>query len=215
MDDHSLFRNVLAEFLSQQSNLRVKIKVDNCKDLLFRLKDNPIDILLLDIFIPHNNCHETIDAIHREYPDIKIIIVSICTDVQIISQLVDLGIHSFISKNDEPNNLLEAIAAVSEDRIYRNYLYTEALFLNKENNSTRENVVIANLSEREKEIIRLMWSEKTNKEIAKLVFLSPRSIEKIRQDLKEKLGIKSIAGVFKFALLQGIISIHNVSSNVD
>ncbi|MET0394827.1 MAG: LuxR C-terminal-related transcriptional regulator, partial [Chitinophagaceae bacterium] len=88
--------------------------------------------------------------------------------------------------------------------IFRNHLFTEALYWNTEQNRVDPAAKIE-LDEREKQIIRLLWQEKTNKEIAEEIFLSIRSIEKIRQNLKARLSVRSTVGIFKYAIRTGII----------
>ena len=158
--------------------------------------------------MPKMNSIDAIKTINDDYPKIKIIVLSICTDLNIISNLLDIGIHAYLSKNEEPHKLVEAISSASQNRLYRNDLYTAALFLNKENSIKKSDFAPKTiLNEREKQIIQLLWEEKSNKEISQRVFLSVRSVEKIRQDIKEKLEFKSIAGLFRYALEQGIITV--------
>jgi DNA-binding NarL/FixJ family response regulator len=100
------------------------------------------------------------------------------------------------------------VMAVGEGRIYRNKLFTEALYWNKQHN-LQTNVNSANvvITEREKKVLQLIWEEKSNKEIASDLFLGVRSIEKIRQDLKIKLGVGSTLGMVKYAIDKGIIAL--------
>lgn len=207
-DDHSLFRKLLVDFLSEKKNLTINLETADAFELLSKLKKIPVDIVLLDLFMPGMNGIDTVTILRNEYPDIKIIIVSLCTDLKIISGLLDLGIYAYLSKADEPGNLLQAIVAASENRIYRNKLFTEALYIDKEQKINRHMKSPAYaLTEREKKIIQLLWEEKSNQEIASSVYLSVSSIEKLKQELKERLEVKSIIGLFKHALKYGIISI--------
>jgi len=97
--------------------------------------------------------------------------------------------------------------SISEQRIYRSRLFTEVLYWNKQNKiKASPGMINISLSEREQAILRLLWEEKSNKEIADALFLSVRSVEKIRQDMKEKLGVKSTIGLLKYALQKTIIS---------
>jgi len=206
LDDHTLFREALRNYLTQQKNIEVTIHESSAFELLHKLKRIPADILLIDLFMPQLNGNDAIKIVRSEFPQVRVIVLSMCTDLQTINNLLDIGIHGYISKDDEPENLLQAIKAVSERRIYRNKLFTEALYLNKQNviNSVKDDAIIA-FNERERKILQLLWDEKSNKEIANELFLSIRSIEKIRQDMKEKLGVKTTVGLFKYALKNKII----------
>jgi DNA-binding NarL/FixJ family response regulator len=208
VDDHVLFRRTLKSFLSEQENLHVNIQASDVFDLLNKLKNSSTDILLMDLFLPEINGSEALKAIRNEHPTLKIIVLSISMDMDLISDLLDVGIHGYITKTDEPEELLLAIRAVADNRIYRNRLFTEALYWNRQNNikgyMERSDV---SLNEREKKMLQLIWEEKSNKEIADELFLGVRSVEKIRQDMKEKIGVRSTVGLLKFAIVKRIIGV--------
>ena len=206
VDDHALFRKTLKAFLSEQNNIHVALQASDIFDLLHKLKSTPVDILLMDVFLPELNGNLAIKEIRAEYPEMKVLVLSMSRDLDLISDLLDSGIHGYISKADEPDELLTAIHAIASNRIYRNSLFTEAMYWNKQNRLKpfSDEVVIA-LNEREKRILQLIWEEKSNKEIADELFLGVRSVEKIRQDLKEKVGVRSTVGLLKYAINKGII----------
>lgn len=203
-DDHILFTNLLRDYLTQQKDLQVTVQASNLLELFTKLKRSPVDILLIDLIMPDLNGEDALRMIRQEYAHIKVIVLSMCTDILLINRLMDIGIYGFISKADDPGNLLEAIYAVSQGKIYRNKLLTEALYSSIQNNvkSGAGHIVF---DDREKKILQLLWEEKSNKEIAHEIFLSDRSVEKIRQHMKEKLGVKSTIGLLKYALAHKII----------
>src|SRR5882757_8225180 len=210
VDDHVLFRKTLKAFLSDQENINVAVQAADIFDLLSKLKTSSIDVLLMDIFLPELNGNEALKVIRNEYPMLKIIVLSMSTDMDLISDLLDAGIHGYISKGDEPEELLQAIRAVADNRIYRNRLFTEALYWNKQNNiKSHIEKTNVSLNEREKKMLQLIWEEKSNKEIADELFLGVRSVEKIRQDMKEKMGVKSTVGLLKYAINQRIIGVNS------
>ncbi len=204
-DDQRLFSEVIKNFLSQQARLQTVFEAD-AASLFTKLKTSQIDILAMEIITPGMNGVEMLKTIRNLYPGIKVIILSMSADLHLINELLDIGIYAYISKADEPENLLQAIRSVAEDKVYRNKLLTDALYLNRDENLKRnpksENIF---LNDREKKILQLLWEEKSNKDIANEIFLGVRSIEKIRQALKEKLGTKSTIGLIKYALNHKII----------
>jgi len=211
VDDHALFRKTLKEFLSEQKNIRVAIQASDIPDLHNKLREASIEILLMDIFLPGQNGDEALKTIRYEYPDLKILVLSMSTDMELISDLLDGGIHGYINKADEPEELLQAIGTVSEGRIYRNRIFTEALYWNRQNYikvDNNGNDIL--LNQREKKILQLIWEEKSNKEMADELFLGVRSIEKIRQDIKEKIGTKSTIGLMKYAINKKIVTVNPV-----
>lgn len=205
MDHHTLLIKALKNYISGQSNINVVIQSPDVRDLLNKLKDYSVQVLLMDI-LPKFDGAEVVKLIRQEYPGVKILILSTCTDMELLSNMMDLGVYGYISKSGEPEELIEAIVSLSEQRMFRNKMFTEILYWNKENNVKLDiNATTTLLNEREKEILKLLWEEKSNKEIADHLFLSVRSIEKIRQDLKEKIGVKSTVGLIKYAINKKII----------
>lgn len=208
-DDYTLFRKTLADYISQQPDISVTLQANSAHELCGQLKHTNVDLIVMDVFPPESNAIDTLQFCRNNFADLKIIILSDCTDLDMISTLLDIGIHAYISKADEPENLLHAIRAVHENKIYRNKFFTEALYWNKQNTATAEmgkrKVV---LDDRERRVIQLLWEEKSNKQIADTIFLSVRSVEKIRQEMKEKIGAKTVAGIFKYALKYKLIGVN-------
>jgi DNA-binding NarL/FixJ family response regulator len=206
LDDHIMFRKTLKNYLCEIRNLNVVIQSSDIPDLLNKLKQFQVHILLMDIFMPNLNGAEALKLIKEEYPEIKILILSTCTDMELLSNLLDLGVYGIVSKADEPEELIHAITSLSEGKLYRSTLLTEVIYWNKQTNIKKglESLNIT-LSDREIKILQLLWEEKSNKEIASELYLSVRSIEKIRQDMKEKLQTKSTIGLLKYAIQKRII----------
>jgi DNA-binding NarL/FixJ family response regulator len=206
VDDHVLFRKLLKSFLSDQKNIQINISVSDVYELLNQLKACPVDIVLMDIFMPGIDGIDGFKLIRNQYPDMKILIVSMSTDIAMISDLLDLGIHGYVAKSDEPEELLLAVHSIFEGRLYRNKHFTDALYWNKQMGIRPDNQKKKDeLNDRDKKVLQLIWEEKNNKEIANEMYLSTRSIEKIRQDMKEKIGVKSTVGLLKYAMKQNII----------
>ena len=206
VDDHVLFRETLKCFLLQQIDLRVTIERSNAADLIADLQKNSVDILLMDLFLPDLNGYEALKIVKTQYPDIKTIVLSMNTDLVLINSLLDIGIQGYVSKTDDPQSLLQAINAASENKLHRTKLITEALYHNRLVNSRRLNGMSRVVfDEREVRVLQLLWREKSNKEIAGEIFLSVRSVEKLRQDMKEKVGAKSTIGLLKYALCHNVI----------
>lgn len=210
VDDHTLFRKVLKNYLSEQKNMSVVLNSPDITDLLNRLKDHYIQVLIMDVYMPTLGGYEAVKIIRSQYPEIKILILSMCSDMDLLSDILDLGIYGIVSKADDPEELILAITSLSEHRIYRNKLFTDLMYLNKlHNNKINNSGSIVLLTEREQEVLKLLWQEKSNKEIAEHLFLSIRSIEKIRQDMKDKLGVKSTIGLLKYAINKRIIGVNH------
>lgn len=206
IDDHALFRSCLSEYLAKQKDISVEFDEGDPNKILDKLGSYKIDITLVDLFMPKVSGDSLIKSIKEKYPHIKIIILSMCTELPQISSLIDQGIHSYISKADDIGELVSAIYAVHDNKIYKNKLFTDALYWhNLQASEKKTNGSHIQFDDREKRILQLLWEEKSNKEIAQELFIGIRSIEKIRQHMKEKLGVKTTIGLLKYALTSDII----------
>jgi DNA-binding NarL/FixJ family response regulator len=214
VDDHSLFRKTIKNYLSGQKEINVVVQASNMVELVTNLRDLSVEILLMDIFMPGLSGSEAVKTIQTDYPALKIIVLSMNTNIELICELLDLGIHGYVCKVSEPEELIEAIHTATTGRICRNRWFTESLNWKKQSSvETNGNLSPANLSEREKKFLQLLWEEKSNKEIAHELFLGVKSVEKIKQDLKEKIGVKSTIGLLKYSINEKIISGKFRSSN--
>jgi DNA-binding NarL/FixJ family response regulator len=207
-DNVTLFSAALKSFLSEQKDIRVIFQAANIPDLLNKLKDSAIDILLMDSYWPDWDVTDVLHSIRGQYPAIKILILSMNPDIELISNLLNCGIRGYVSKADDPGDLLQAIDMIADNHVYRNTLYTEALYWRKHTDRrVFSGEPPAILTAREKKMLRLIWEEKSNKEIADELFLGVRSIEKIRQEIKEKIDAQSTVGMLKYAIRKRIIDI--------
>jgi DNA-binding NarL/FixJ family response regulator len=195
VDGHSLFRKTLKSFLSEHEKISVVIQGADMCDLIKKMKVTPVDVLLIDIFTPGLNGTDELRFILEEFPDVKIVALSMTIDIESISDLLEAGIHGYVSKADEPEELLKAIRSAVDNRIYCSTLYIR--------NYTGGAQIT--LNERERKILQLIWEEKSTREIADELFLGTRSVEKIRQDIKDKIGARSIVGLLKYGIHKKII----------
>lgn len=205
-DDYKIFREGLKVGLSADNNMQVIFEADNGEDLLKGLETNSPDIILMDLKMPIMDGMEATKEVRKKYPDMKILVVSMYEDDKFIIHLMEIGANGYLLKNAEPDEIRRSIYSVHENGYYFNDLVNKALLkkLVLKNNlkpSFNQNV---ELTEREMEVLKLICEEKTAAEIAKEIFLSPRSVEGIRQRLIEKIGVRNTAGLVMFAAKNGI-----------
>lgn len=204
VDDHVLYRAGVRNALSSKKNIKVIAEADNGAHLLNMLKGIQPDVILLDIQMPIMDGIATLPEIKRLYPKIRVIMLTLLDDQSVITKLMELGANSYLVKTSDAEVIYEAIKTCHEQEFYFNALTNKALL----NNLRNKNVVSpfasvnedARLTEKEVTILRLMCEEKSTREIAEAVDLSPRTIESIRDKLKAKTGTKSTAGLIMFAV---------------
>ena len=206
-DDYKIYRDGLKVGLSSDENLEVMMEADNGEDLLKALESTSPDVILMDLKMPIMDGMEATIAVRKKYPAIKVLVVTMYEDDKFIIHLMENGANGYLLKNTEPDEIIKSIYAVHENGYYFNDVVNKALLkkLVLKNNlkpSFNQNV---ELTERELEVLKLICAEKTATEIAKEIFLSPRSVEGIRQRLIEKIGVRNTAGLVMFAVKNNMV----------
>ncbi|HYF31354.1 MAG TPA: response regulator transcription factor [Chitinophagaceae bacterium] len=205
-DDHALFRAGVRTSLMGRKDVELIAEADNGMQLLNLLKHIEPDVILLDIQMPIMDGIQTLPEIRKLYPHIKVIILSMHNDHSMISKLMEIGANSYLTKNSDSENIYQAIKTCYEQEFYFNELTNKALLSGLRTKRTEPgSPQDINLSDKEVTILKLMCEEKTTKEIADIVEISPRTVEAIRDKLKTKTGAKSMAGLVMYALKSGII----------
>ena len=202
-DDHVLYRAGVKTALSSKKDIKVIAEADNGSHLLNLLKGIVPDVILLDIQMPIMDGITALPEIKKLYPTIKIIMLTMMDDQSMITKLMELGANSYLTKTSDSEIIYEAIKTCHEHEFYFNSLTNKALLNNlrqKIPSSIKLQQEDATLTDKEITVLRLMCEEKSTREIAEAVELSPRTIEAIRDKLKMKTGAKSTAGLIMFAV---------------
>jgi len=202
-DDHVLYRAGVKNALSSKKNIKIIAEADNGSHLLNLLKGIQPDVILLDIQMPIMDGITTLPEIKKLYPRIRVIMLTMMDDQSMITKLMELGANSYLTKTSDSEIIYEAIKTCYEQEFYFNSLTNKALLNNlrqKIPSSIKLQQEDATLSDKEITVLRLMCEEKSTREIAEAVDLSPRTIEAIRDKLKTKTGAKSTAGLIMFAV---------------
>jgi DNA-binding NarL/FixJ family response regulator len=206
-DDHALFRAGVRTSLMGRKDVELIAEADNGMQLLNLLKHIDPDVILLDIQMPIMDGIQTLPEIRKLYPHIKVIILSMHNDHSMISKLMEIGANSYLTKNSDSETIYQAIRTCYEQEFFFNELTNKALLSGLRTKRTDPGTPQEiNLSDKEITILKLMCEEKTTKEIADIVEISPRTVEAIRDKLKTKTGAKSMAGLVMYALKSGIIN---------
>ena len=207
-DDYKIFREGLKVSLSVDDQFEIISEADNGEDLVNSFEKHLPDVVIMDLKMPIMDGMEATQIIRKKYKEVKILVVSMYDDDKFIIHLMEIGANGYLFKNAEPDEILKAIHSVHENGYYFNDIVNKALLkkLVLKGNikpSFKQNV---ELTERELEVLKLVCEEKTATEIGKEIFLSPRSVEGIRQRLIEKIGVRNTAGLVMFAVKNSIVS---------
>jgi DNA-binding NarL/FixJ family response regulator len=208
-DDHVLYRAGVKTALSTKKDIKIIAEADNGMHLINMLKMVQPDVILLDIQMPVMDGIGALPEIKKNWPNIKVIMLTMMDDHSMITKLMELGANSYLSKTSDSEIIYEAIKTCYEQEYYFNTLTNKALLTNLKikNTITPQKVVQmeANLNDKDILILKLMCEEKSTKEIADIVDLSPRTVEAIRDKLKVKTGAKTTAGLIMYAVKHNIL----------
>ncbi len=201
VDDHVLFRQGITSLIHMNPGYEVIGEAGNGKDALSFLTDYQPDIVLLDINMPVMNGRETLTEINKLYPDIKVIMLTMYNDKIHETDYMQLGAHSFLSKETDIEEVLKAINSVINHR----YFYSSSL-------QDVQSEIICNkqfqisLNDIETKIVKLLCNNKTNTYISKALKININTIRYYRRTIYAKTLTKSIADLVKYAIKNGIIS---------
>lgn len=205
-DDHALFRTGVKTSLSGKTDIEMVAEAENGMQLLNLLKHVKPDVILLDIQMPIMDGLTTLPEIKKLYPDVRVIMLSMHNDHSVISRMMEIGANSYLTKDSDSEVIYQAIKSCYEQEFYFNDLTNKALLsgLRMKKMEPAHELEIQ-LSDKEITVLKLMCEEKSTREIASAVDLSPRTVEAIRDKLKTKTGSKSLAGLIMYAVKAGIV----------
>ena len=203
LDDHELIRVGIASTL-QSTPHAITISVATADKLFEALQaGTPCDILLLDILMPDTNGVDVAQRLRQEYPDIKIIVLSIDNREYTLMQLLQIGMDGFVSKSSPLSEVPQAIESVANGVPY--YGRDIAILIRDITDAKLNNKNIAALSKRELEIIKACCDGLMGKEIADKFCISLRAVNSHKTNIFNKLGISSSVELVRFAIEHGII----------
>lgn len=206
-DDHTLFRKAMVNLLRSFERI-VEVKdAENGKELLALIKNEVPDVVLVDLQMPVMDGSEASNQIIQRFPDVKIIVLTMHDSNKFILHMMDMGVHAFLLKNTEPDELELAIYAVADKDFYHNELVATVLRKNVKDRQPgqRPNFEHADLTDREREILQLICQELTMKEIGQRLYLSENTVRNHRVNIMDKVGVNNIVGLVKYAYETGIV----------
>lgn len=206
-DDHTLFRKAMVNLLQSFARVREVRDAENGRDLLVLMKSAPPDVAIVDLQMPVMDGVETCENISKKFPGVKMIVLTMHNSDRYILHMIELGVHAFLLKNTEPEDLEKAIYDVVDQDFHHNELVAAVLRKNVIEQKTAQRPVFqqANLTEREREILLLVCQELTMKEIAARLSISENTVRNHRVSIMEKVGTDNVIGLVRFAYNNGLL----------
>lgn len=203
LDDHQIVIDGLKLLLSDHAQFQIKSEYNRGIDLLTGLATEPVDIVLTDIMMPDMDGYEVALQIKKEFPDIKVVALSMNGDGLLVDQMIEnAGVLGYLLKTTDKKELVLALETVSQGEPYFSKEILSELQTYKK--IKKENEAI-HLTSREIDIIKCIAEDLTNKQIADKLFISERTVETHRKNIFRKTDMHSALGLIEFAKKRKII----------
>jgi len=208
-DDHILVRRALTRLINSFEGYIVFFEVDNGMELKKQITETGLpDIVLMDINMPNGNGYDTTAWLHRNYPIVKVLALSMLSDEEVIIKILKLGAKGYILKTMEPEELKTALDAVVKNDFYLPEIISGKVITGLQHNLDQEKKEII-LNEKERSFLQLLSSEMTYKEIAAKMAVSSRMIDGYKSALCERFQVKTRVGLVMYAVKNKLIEISN------
>ncbi len=199
VDDHQLITDGLSQILKSENAIREIRTAHNGQEAVDIALEQDIECVIMDINMPVLNGLEATKLIKKAKPAIKIIVVSMQCDASIVNKMLKAGANAFINKDTGKYELLKAIEKVMQGEKYISPEIAHNLFIHLSDRDISGTEPQKQLTEREREIIRLIADGFTNQEIATKLFLSTTTVDTHRKNMLAKLQLKNTASLVKYA----------------
>lgn len=203
VDDHAVVRSGIALLLNAEDDLEVVGEAGTAKDAIFSARSTKPDVILLDVVMPDQSGLDVIPQLLHENPDTKILMLSMQDDPHYVREAFEVGASGYVLKEAADNEVVTAIRDVAGGGRYVNPELGARLVAAE--SAERRRAEEDPLSDREREVLKLLALGHTNQEIAKELYISVRTAETHRAHIMQKLRLSSRAELVRYALGEGLL----------
>lgn len=205
VDDHQMFIDGVKSILKNEPNIHFVAEANSGEDAWQIIQQQPgLDLLITDIFMPGMTGTELTRLVKENFPDIKVLVLSMYNDREIINQIIATDAEGYILKNTGKAELLDAIDKLTTGSTY----YSDEIIDIMMDTTTQAVKPVEKdiLSKRELEILNLVCAEYSTVQIASELYISPRTVDTHRKNILRKTGAKTIVGLIRFAIENQLVS---------
>jgi two-component system, NarL family, response regulator NreC len=203
VDDHAVVRSGIKLLLEREDDIEVVGEAGNAKDAVFRARALKPDVILLDVVMPGRSGIDVMPELLKEAPDAKVLVLSMQDDPSYVREAFASGAAGYVLKEAADE---EVVAAVREIAAGRRYVHPAlGARLVAAEAEARAAADADPLSDREREVLRLLALGHTNQEISKMLYISVRTAETHRAHIMQKLGLGTRAELVRYALAHGLL----------
>jgi DNA-binding NarL/FixJ family response regulator len=209
-DDHTMFVDGIESILKDEDDIEVVGKCYDGGSVFAKILTQKIDVILLDINLPGINGIEVCKKLTKEYPDVKVLALSMYNDESFVTEILKNGALGYILKNTGKIELVKAIKTVFRGQSYFSDEVTETIMkslVSPKNAEKKQSTLLPKISRREKEVLQLIVQEHTTQEIATQLFISLKTVESHRRSLLTKMNVRNTAGLVRVAVENELIEL--------
>ncbi len=210
VDDHKIMREGLRAMLEKQEGIEVAAEAEDGMTAVKLSGELPIDMVIMDIAMPDMNGIEATQQIVAKHPNIKVIALSMHTERRFVAEMLKAGASGYLLKDSAFDELAHAIRIIHEGKTYLSPGITGVLVEDyMEQLTGGGNSATSQLSAREREVLQLIAEGLATKDIAKRLEVSVKTIETHRHNIMNKLDIRSVAELTKYAIREGLTTLED------
>ena len=199
VDDHKIVRDGIKSLLDGEKDFVIIGEASDGKEAISFLEDKNPTLIIMDINMPNMDGIEATRMIKAGFPSIKVLALTMVADSHKIRSMIEAGASGYILKSSNKEDLLTALQNVIKGQVHFSDEATRAILEEMINPNLKKSVGFE-ITDREKDVLKLIVDEFTNQEVAEKLFISVRTVDAHRRNLLQKIGAKNTAGLVKFAI---------------